>query len=128
MSNAKPLSLESAFCNLVFEPARTPESQNLEAAFCELSPYRNGAIYLGHWAGQSEWEIHREGDEIVMVIEGETNLTLLADGKEITHHLESGYLLVVPQGTWHQFSTPKSVKVMTVTPQPTDHSIERPVS
>lgn len=59
MSKAERKSLESAFSALAFEPARTPESQNLDAAFCELAPYRDGSIYLGHWAGESEWEIHR---------------------------------------------------------------------
>jgi hypothetical protein len=27
----------------------------------------------------------------------------------------------VPQGTWHRFTTPEAVKVLTVSPQPTDH-------
>jgi len=35
-------------------------------------------------------------------------------------------MIIVPQGTWHRFSTPVGVKVMTVTPQPTDHQIEQP--
>jgi len=127
MPKAERKSLESAFSELIFEPARTPESQNLDAAFCELAPYRDGAIFLGYWAGESEWEIHRNGDEIVMVVEGATSLTLLTNGEEVSHLTQSGQLIVVPQGTWHRFSTPDQVKVMTVTPQPTEHSTEKPV-
>ena len=48
-------------------------------------------------------------------------------------HFESSHMLphhyasvVVPQGTWHRFETPESVLVMSVTPQPTDHSTEPP--
>ena len=126
MTKAQPKSLASAFSKLKFEPSRTPESQDLDASFCELAPYRDGAIFLGHWAGRSEWEIHRKGDEVVMVVEGETTLTMLVDGAEHSHTLSSGEPIVVPQGTWHRFETPDQVKVMTVTPQPTDHSIERP--
>ena len=33
-------------------------------------------------------------------------------------------LVIVPEGTWYRFDPPNEVKVMTVTPQPTDHSIE----
>ena len=120
-------TLEQAFDSLTFASARTPRSEDLASAFCELSPYRDGAIFLGHWAGHSEWEIHRNGDEIVMVIEGSTTLTMLIDGTEVPHTLRSGQLIVVPQSTWHRFETPEEVKVMTVTPQPTDHSVERPV-
>ena len=119
-------TLDDAFASLTFAPDRTPESQDLEAAFCQLSSYRDGAIFLGHWAGRSEWEIHRMGDEIVMVIEGSTTLTLLIDGTEVPHVLSAGQLMVVPQSTWHRFETPEAVKVMTVTPQPTEHSIEMP--
>ncbi len=126
MSKAEPKSLKDGFSSLTFAPDRTPQSQDLDSAFCELAPYRDGAIFLGHWAGQSEWEIHRVGDEIVMVIEGSTTLTLLIDGCETSHTLEPGQLIVVPTGTWHRFDTPHEVKVMTVTPQPTDHSIDKP--
>ncbi|MEL6183825.1 MAG: cupin domain-containing protein [Myxococcota bacterium] len=110
----------------MFAPSRTPESKDLDAAFCELSPYREGAIFLGHWAGRSEWEIHRQGDEVVMVIDGATTLTMLIDDEEIPHPLQAGQLIVVPKGVWHRFETPDGVKVMTVTPQPTEHSVTRP--
>ncbi len=126
MPDPQPRSLSSAFDALTFAPARTPASQDLQAAFCELAAYRDGAVFLGHWAGQSEWEIHRAGDEIVMVVEGRTTLTLLIGGEELSHTLTAGELIVVPQGTWHSFHTPEAVKVMTVTPQPTEHSISRP--
>ena len=122
----EPKTLKEAFDSLVFAPDRTPESEDLDSAFCQLSAYRDGAIFIGHWAGHSEWEIHRKGDEIVMVIEGSTTLTTLVDGTQIPHTLKSGQLIVVPQSTWHRFETPDEVKVMTVTPQPTEHSIEQP--
>jgi len=126
MSKAKTLSLADAFQTLVFEPSRTPTSDNIAHAFCELSEYRDGALYLGHWAGKSEWEKHPQGDEIVMVIEGETTLVLLQDGQEIANLLKAGQLIVVPQNTWHRFETASAVKVMTVTPQPTLHCVKLP--
>jgi len=60
------------------------------------------------------------------VVEGETTLILLVEGKEIPNTLGQGELLVVPKNTWHRFETSKAVKIMSVTPQPTDYSIERP--
>ena len=61
-----------------------------------------------------------------MVAEGSTTLVLLSGGQEERTPLNGGQLVVVPQNTWHRFESPEPVKVMTVTPQPTDHSAVRP--
>jgi len=128
MPKATAISIDAAFSQLKFLGDRTPETTEEEAedAFAMLSEYRDGGVFIGHYAGDSEWERHANGDEIVFVIEGETTLILLVDSSEVSNTLRQGELLVVPGNTWHRFETPKAVKVMTVTPQPTDHSIERP--
>ena len=71
----------------------------------------------------SEWERHQGGDELVHILEGETELTILTDAhsREVLT-LKGGMLTVVPQGCWHRFNAPSGVTVLTVTPQPTDHS------
>ncbi len=128
MPKATPISIEAAFERLKFLANRTPETSDEEAegAFAMLSEYRDGAVFIGHYAGNSKWERHSNGDEIVFVVEGETILILLVDNKEVSNRLGQGELLVVPENTWHRFETSKAVKIMSVTPQPTDHSIERP--
>ncbi|HEY4045001.1 MAG TPA: hypothetical protein VGM32_24575 [Rhodopila sp.] len=35
--------------------------------------------------------------------------------------LKDGMMVVVPQNVWHQFQAPDGVRVMTTTPQPTQH-------
>ena len=80
---------------------------------------------VGHYAGSSAWERNIE-DEIVMVLDGETTLFLnTADGVE-SHDLGHLEMVVVPRDTWHRFETPAGVKILTVTPQPTDHTLEVP--
>jgi mannose-6-phosphate isomerase-like protein (cupin superfamily) len=61
-----------------------------------------------------------------MVLDGETSLVLLDDGEERKITLKKSELIVVPKKTWHRFESPKGVKIMTVTPEPTDHQIEKP--
>ena len=51
---------------------------------------------------------------------------LLIDGEEVAQAMGPGELVVVPQDTWHRFETPDGVKVVSVTPQPTDHQVDRP--
>ena len=128
MSNPKVITLAKEFQNLKFVGNRTPEStgEALKGAFAELALFRDGAIFIGHYAGNSEWERHPQGDEIVYVLEGETVLVLLTDKGEIENLLNTGEILVVPQNTWHRFETSKGVKIMTATPQPTDHSVSHP--
>ena len=130
MTHAEPLpiSIGDAIAALTFLSDRTPATTGEESkdAFTLLSNYRDGGVFVGHWAGNSDWERHSAGDEIVMVLEGRTTIFFLVDGSEQAAALESGEFVVVPQSTWHRFETPDGVKILSVTPQPTDHSSGRP--
>ena len=121
----EPISIDAAFESLRFLPDRTPASDD-ERWYATLSDYRDGGIFVAHYAGISQWERHRMGDEIVMVVDGATTLMLFVDGEEVPHDMSANEFLVVPQGVWHRVETPDGVKVMSVTPQPTDHRTDRP--
>jgi len=125
MREATAISLNAEFEKLTFLPDRLPDT-NAVGWFSELAAYRDGAIFIVHYTGNGEWERHPKGDEIVFVFEGETTLVLLMGGREVRKPLEHGQLIVVPANTWHRFESPMPVKVLTVTPQPTDHSLDRP--
>ena len=92
----------------------------------EVAPCRYGSIYLVHYSVSSEWERHRQGDEMVMVIEGATTMFLLIDDIQKSIHLAGSQMVVVPQGIWHQFETPDSAKIMAITPQSAEHSTDLP--
>lgn len=127
------IDIGDELAKLGFLADRTPsssESSNADAVggpwASEVAPYRDGSIYLVHYSGSSEWERHRQGDEMVMVIEGATTMFFLIDDIQNSVHLASGQMVVVPQGIWHRFETPDGAKIMAITPQPTDHSIDLP--
>jgi len=124
MSRPNPVSVPAAIADLTFFPGRTPTTTPAEsaAAFAAVADYRDGAVYVGHWAGATEWERHTAGDEIVMVVDGATTIFFVNDDGEECAELGPGDLVVVPRGTWHRFETPDAVSLMSVTPQPTDHS------
>lgn len=122
-------SVSDILANVTYLPNRTPEmghTGGAEEAFAEVSKYRDGAIYVGYYSGGSEWERHSSGDEIVMALEGRTTLVLLIEGREERIQLGESELCVVPANTWHRFEGSEKLKVMSVTPQPTDHQLERP--
>ncbi len=95
-------------------------------AFAEVAPYRDGAVYVSYYSGSSEWERHPNGDEVVMVLAGRTTVILLLDAMEERIALAENELVVIPVGVWHRFEDSDQLKVMTITPQPTEHSLETP--
>jgi mannose-6-phosphate isomerase-like protein (cupin superfamily) len=123
-----PISIDEAMAALTFLPDRTPTTTSDESkdAFARLCDYRDGAVFVGHWAGNSEWERHSVGDEIVIVLQGETTIFFQDGDHDRPGRLTTGAFVVVPEGTWHRFETPEGVKILSVTPQPTDHSPHRP--
>ena len=79
MSKVKVITLSKEFAKFSFVGDRTPAStdEQLSGAFAQLASYRDGSVFIGHYAGNSEWERHTQGDEIVYVLEGQTTLTFL---------------------------------------------------
>ncbi|WDE06303.1 cupin domain-containing protein [Thalassomonas viridans] len=128
MSKSAAITINNEFSRVKFLKGRTPETTDEEArdAFALLSEYRDGGVYIAHYSGFSEWERHPQGDEFVQVVEGSTTLILLEESQERRNALSAGQMLVIPQGVWHRFESPEGVKVMTITPQPTEHSVEHP--
>ncbi|MEM7091767.1 MAG: cupin domain-containing protein [Actinomycetota bacterium] len=125
------ISLPEAFAGLEFLPDRKPQGnagipEGQPAWYATIADYRNGGIFIVHYAGESQWERHDHGDEIVMCLEGATTMTLLIDGEQVPVRLGAQQMVVVPEGTWHRFDTPDGAKIMTVTPQPTIDSVEDP--
>ncbi len=121
---AKAVDIKAALAPLPVLRGRTPETGRDEAAksFATLAPFGDGGVFAGSFDGTSEWERHSRGDELVHVFEGEAELTLLIGDEPQKMTLKAGMLTVVPQGCWHRFHAPHGVTLMTVTPQPTDHS------
>lgn len=122
-------SLTQLLSGLKYLPNRTPEmafNDGDSEAFAEVAPYRDGAVYVGYYSGYSEWERHPNGDEIVMALEGTTTVVLLKNAVEERVFLTEKELVVIPAGVWHRFEKSEHLKVMSITPQPTDHRLETP--
>ncbi len=93
-----------------------------KSAFARLCETENGAVFAGSFEGESPWERHPNGDELVQVLKGAARLFVIEGGETRRLDLAAGTVTVVPRGCWHRFEAPKGVTVLTMTPQPTDHS------
>ena len=120
----KAVHIESELAGLPVLRDRGPETTEGEAAdaFATLAPFRDGGVFAGSFQGQSPWERHTKGDELVQILKGAATLTILMEDGREELALSAGMLTVVPQGCWHRFDAPDFVTVLTATPQPTDHS------
>jgi mannose-6-phosphate isomerase-like protein (cupin superfamily) len=123
----KAVHIETEIQDLPILQARDKNTTQEEAsgAFATLSTCNNGGVFAGSFVGESPWERHQGGDELVHVLKGETQLTILTldgEGRDVLI-LKEGMLTVVPQSCWHRFHSETGVTVLSVTPQPTDHSI-----
>ena len=99
----------------------TPEAEAREA-FAVLAPFRDGSIFAGSFSGESPWERHQKGDELVQILEGATTLTIMTESGPQSFKLAAGMIIVVPQGHWHRFPSAERVTVLSATPQPTEHT------
>lgn len=124
----KAVDVSEAIAPLPVLRNRTPETRGPEggpeadAAFATLAETRNGGVFAGSFEGESPWERHVNGDELVHVLDGETRLTILTGNDRTVLEMKAGMVTVVPQGCWHKFHAPAGVTVLTMTPQPTEHS------
>ncbi len=87
-----------------------------------LAPFRDGSVFAGRFSGETPWERHQKGDELVQILDGAATLTIMTDDGPRSFELRAGMLIVVPQGHWHRFEAPGGVTVLSATPQPTDHT------
>jgi mannose-6-phosphate isomerase-like protein (cupin superfamily) len=60
----------------------------------------------------------------VQILDGSTRFDILVEEVMQSLELSAGMLGVVPQGCWHRFESATGVKVLTVTPKPTQHTHE----
>ena len=120
----KAVDIEKALAGLPVLHGRGPDTSEDEAgaAFATLAETQDGGVFAGSFDGDSPWERHPNGDELVQVLAGATTLTVLTDDGEQVLEMKGGMVTVVPQGCWHRFSAPDGVTVMTMTPQPTEIS------
>jgi len=68
------------------------------------------------------WERHPKGDELLHVLEGDLEITLLRDEGAETTVLGAGTVFVVPRGVWHRPHAISDVSLFFITPEETESS------
>jgi quercetin dioxygenase-like cupin family protein len=88
------------------------------AAFPQLATYDGGGVYVGRFAGESgPWELHPDADELLHVLEGRLEVTVLTGDDASTATVNPGCFVVVPRGHWHHVAGRPSVALLAVSPR-----------
>lgn len=66
----------------------------------------------GDWP---HWEMHPQGDEVLVLLAGSLTLILDQSGTESRHDLVPGATFVVPTGAWHRAIDQCGVKLLFIT-------------
>ena len=122
MIRAVDITAQLAALPVLRERRPDTPADEVRAAFATLAPFRDGSIFAGRFSGETAWERHGKGDELVQILDGAATLTIMTDDGPRSFELRPGLLIVVPQGHWHRFEAPAGVTVLSATPQPTEHT------
>ena len=77
--------------------------------------------------GRPPWEFHGQGDELLFILAGESELTVLQKDSRSVWILSAGHLALVPRGHWHSNNAPDGVTMLWITPREgNEHSWEEP--
>jgi mannose-6-phosphate isomerase-like protein (cupin superfamily) len=81
-----------------------------------LGALDRATIGVFRFTGQAPWERHPDGDELIVVLEGGGEITVLGEGEPTRAELRPGRLFVCPRGLWHRPVATPSMTALYVTP------------
>lgn len=86
--------------------------------FHEFAPFNDAAIavFRGDGVEVSEWEMHPDTNELLMVLTGSVTVEILTDAGSEDHPLTAGQFAVVPRGLWHRHRDVRDLTEMYLTP------------
>jgi mannose-6-phosphate isomerase-like protein (cupin superfamily) len=94
------------------EAARTLPERELRA----LGSFDRATVGLFRFSGRAPWERHPDGDELMVVLEGGGEITVLAESGPVHAELRPGTLFVCPRGLWHRPVATPSMTALYLTP------------
>jgi len=104
----------SGLPELTITSSTTEEEAN--AAMQEIASFNQCMVGLVRFSGQTLWERHPDGDELLHVLEGAVDVTVLTDGEPVQATVHAGSVFVVPRGLWHRQLPRPAVTLLFATP------------
>ncbi len=84
------------------------------AAMRMVASFNQCMVGMVRFCGQTPWERHPD-DELLYVMHGEVDVTVLTDAEAVQTTVRAGSLFVVPKGLWHRQLPRPSVALLFLT-------------
>ena len=82
---------------------------------------------VASFTGRPPWELHTAGEEMLHILDGESELTIRHVSGDETRTLRAGEVVIVPQGCWHNNNARDGVTMFFMTPKDgNEHSRAEP--
>jgi quercetin dioxygenase-like cupin family protein len=94
-------------------------AEEADAAYLHLTDLDRLSLGVMRFSGQTPWERHPDGDELLYALDGEVELTALTDDGPIARTIRAGEAFVCPRGIWHRQLPKTWVTILFGTPNKT---------
>lgn len=112
-----PIDVAGALTGLpTLRVSNATTEEEAASAFPRLGTFDGNGLYAGSFSGVTPWERHDTGDELLYVLAGAVEITILTEHDRHVAVLRTGEALIVPKGLWHRQEPKPEVTLLTVTP------------
>jgi mannose-6-phosphate isomerase-like protein (cupin superfamily) len=88
-----------------------------------LTSFNQCSIGIMRFSGRTPWERHPDGDELLQVLEGGVEVTVLTEAGPLRATIAMGSIFVVPRGLWHrQIASARTTLLFATALQGSEHS------
>ncbi len=99
----------------------TTESE-ANGAIREIGRLEDRLLGVMRFSGTTPWERHPDGDELLHVLDGAVDVTVLTDDGPVDVAVPAGSLFVCPRGLWHRQTPRTAATVFFATPTATSEA------
>jgi mannose-6-phosphate isomerase-like protein (cupin superfamily) len=86
------------------------------ASRATLGWMNNSSVGVQRYQGVPPWEIHRDADELLYVMDGDMELTVIGDDGPEVVAVTGGMVVIVPKNRWHRPVAKTMVTLFSSTP------------
>lgn len=101
---------------------RATTEAEANAAVREIGRLEDRVLGVMRFSGTTPWERHPDGDELLHVLDGEVDVTVLTDDGPVDVAVPAGSLFVCPRGRWHRQTPRAAATVFFATPTATSEA------
>ncbi|TMA53519.1 MAG: cupin domain-containing protein [Deltaproteobacteria bacterium] len=95
-------------------------AEEADAAVRTITALDQCMLGVMRYSGLTPWERHPDGDELLHVLEGEVDVTVLTDDGPAEVNVRAGSVFVCPRGLWHRQRPRPAVTMLFGTPVETE--------